>query len=178
MFATFTGVLNVVPPSVDFATKICRLVVSGHSANTSPFPLVVMLPPVDAPVVSAPLTFRGALHVPPGPLRTATKHGSLLCQSRYMLSRNGDDGLRSTHSVSRSAFVCGPDPVESNAHVAPPSGDLYTRMAFADMPSPMSAAHAVPSDVQLTAGSLWFTSSGWSLRIVCCHVAPPSVDKN
>jgi hypothetical protein len=38
----------------------------------------------------------------------------------------------------------------------------------------MVIAHAVPSDVQSTAGSVWFESEAVNGKSVCFQVAPPS----
>ena len=81
--AIVTGVPKVVPPLVDFATNKFWLPVSGQKAKTSPLALVLISLPMAVPVVSLPLICCGELQVPPGPWRTATKQGALLCQMRY-----------------------------------------------------------------------------------------------
>src|SRR3989442_8103980 len=83
-----------------------------------------------------------------------------------MLSLCGDVGLWSTHIICLSVLVWVPEKVSSKAtshrrrstcthafcgSCRPKRGDPWTRMVV---------AHAVPSEVQSTAGSEWYLHSG------------------
>ncbi len=43
---------------------------------------------------------------------------------------------------------------------------------------PIVVDQAVPSEVHSTVGSEWKASPGWSGRLVCPQLVPPSVEKN
>jgi hypothetical protein len=75
-----TGAPKETPPLVDLTTFSRRLPVSGKKPKTSPLALVLTSSPIAVPVVSAPLTWIGACHEPPGPVRRAMKAGLPLCQ--------------------------------------------------------------------------------------------------
>src|SRR2546421_12430922 len=91
VFAIWTGVPNVAPPSVDFATNSFPLPVSGQNAKTSPAELVLMSAPGLEPVGSAPLTCTGAC--PPDHVRRPTNVG--FCQVTWMGSLRRELGVRS-----------------------------------------------------------------------------------
>src|SRR5215831_10220440 len=81
--------------------------------------------------------------------------------------------------ISRSVLVWLPEGVESKLQVAPPSADLYARSFTRKEPSmPRVIDHAVPSEVQSTAGSLWNASARASGRLDWPQVSPRSEEKN
>ena len=77
-----TGAAKVAPPSVDLATRILALPVSGQKTKTWPAALVEMLQPMPVPPVSEPLTCFGvAPQVPAAPpVRRLKNTGGPLCQ--------------------------------------------------------------------------------------------------
>src|SRR5512135_787671 len=96
----------------------------------------------------------------------------------YIVSRYVEVAEWSTHISSLSTVVWVPVGVESKVHVAPPAVDLYRR-SFCVLPEiPIVMVHAVPSEVQSTAGSELKLSPEAGERVVCPQVAPPSVDQN
>ena len=80
--------------------------------------------------------------------------------------------------ISRSVFVWLPEGVESKLQVAPPSADLYARKLTWKPLTPRVIDHAVPSEVQSTAGSLWNASARASGRLDWPQVSPRSEEKN
>ena len=120
------------------------------------------------PVVSEPLIFSGVCQ--PAAVRRPTQRGLLPDHVDVVLV--GRVALWSTHISSLSTVVCDPDGVPSNVQVLPPSVDSYARIWFCGMA--MVSAHAVPSDVQSTAGSVWFESVSAKGSSVWFHVVPPS----
>src|ERR1017187_3456448 len=86
---------------------------------------------------------------------------------------------RSTQTLGLSVNVWDPDTSESYVQVLPPSTDLKLRTRiFGGVEGPaLQIAHAVPSDVQLTAGSNWRVSVLTVGRRRCVHVTPASCDQ-
>src|SRR4051794_5265008 len=84
------------------------------------------------------------------------------------------------HMNCLSAEVCPPENVPSKAQVLPPSADLYARICRLVAPAfaPMVVAHAVPSLLQPTVGSVWNESPGCKESVVWPQLSPPSSEKN
>ena len=110
--------------------------------------------PIDVPVVSEPLIWRGADQEPLGPFLTDTKQGLPLCQIKYMLSVFDDVELWSIHNACLSMFDWVVVTVESNVQVAPWSVDLKVRITRSVVVMmPIVTVQAVPSEVQSMVGS-------------------------
>src|SRR4051794_2111830 len=74
-----SGLEKVLPPSIDLTKNRFLLPVSGQTAKTLPASLVEILLPMAVPVVSRPLTRRGASQ--PAAVRRPINAGRPLCQT-------------------------------------------------------------------------------------------------